>query len=849
MRRFLTLVFMFCLAIPAGITISGCTRNPAGEYCYGLAYGLKNTAVASITLQPQTTGISLAFGQTQQMQQPSALTCTGSSASVNSNQYNYGTTNNKLVDISPTGNICAGTWNRNTGGGIPDYTVCNFPNPLPSSGGLPYGVAYITAAVDSVTSNPVKVFIHAQVSSVALVGPQQCLSQTQTADLDAQACFSSNGSQYLLCAPSSVTTSGSPNLACPVPPGQTLASIPSCTASIGYFNFSVGNSTVATINTNANQITANAPGTTAISASIAGSGSSAGYFSTCPPKSISVTLADGTTKGVVTKGVPQNLTTKVIDSNNNSITGLTLDYQSTNPIDISVTTLGSVASRNPGVASIYAICQPVSCNPSPINQLGFNGTGLSISSNAVNLTTPGTISDYVWFASPGQSQYFVPIELLTGTIGSTVRLPYVPNSMVMDKEGTTLYFGSARELMTYSTASNTLSKQDSNAPGVVLAVSPNNSQVLINDQVRQLFYLYNTASGVSTAFGGLGNAAAWTPDSKTLYITDNAALNNATITGHTDTLYVYSQYSGWSTYPLPPSPLPAGSIPPEKLNGDPVPANVAVSGTMQTPALTIPGVGAYLRGTPTVAHTWCPTGKVTSAGSTIDHFYPGPYPGTVANEGGDSQNVQSDVLTATTDGNHILSAALLGGGITLNDIAITVPNSACPSSTTGGTRTLLPLAIQHPGTPFTQAALTVNATAINQIVASPVSNLTFITYKGNNTSAQLPYYIPGAGGAAGTVGYVALTGGSAITAPLAGAFTADDSIFFVSTAGDNKIHYISIPTNPSLANPPTDSQQISPNLPACTPVSAGGNDVGCTYTGSGTIVPATAITVVPRTTT
>ena len=754
-----------------------------------------------------------------------------------------------MVDISPTGNICAGTWNRNTGGGIPDYTVCNFPNPLPSSGGLPYGVAYITAAVDSVTSNPVKVFIHAQVSSVALVGPQQCLSQTQTADLDAQACFSSNGSQYLLCAPSSVTTSGSPNLACPVPPGQTLASIPSCTASIGYFNFSVGNSTVATINTNANQITANAPGTTAISASIAGSGSSAGYFSTCPPKSISVTLADGTTKGVVTKGVPQNLTTKVIDSNNNSITGLTLDYQSTNPIDISVTTLGSVASRNPGVASIYAICQPVSCNPSPINQLGFNGTGLSISSNAVNLTTPGTISDYVWFASPGQSQYFVPIELLTGTIGSTVRLPYVPNSMVMDKEGTTLYFGSARELMTYSTASNTLSKQDSNAPGVVLAVSPNNSQVLINDQVRQLFYLYNTASGVSTAFGGLGNAAAWTPDSKTLYITDNAALNNATITGHTDTLYVYSQYSGWSTYPLPPSPLPAGSIPPEKLNGDPVPANVAVSGTMQTPALTIPGVGAYLRGTPTVAHTWCPTGKVTSAGSTIDHFYPGPYPGTVANEGGDSQNVQSDVLTATTDGNHILSAALLGGGITLNDIAITVPNSACPSSTTGGTRTLLPLAIQHPGTPYTQAALTVNATAINQIVASPVSNLTFITYKGNNTSAQLPYYIPGAGGAAGTVGYVALTGGSAITAPLAGAFTADDSIFFVSTAGDNKIHYISIPTNPSLANPPTDSQQISPNLPACTPVSAGGNDVGCTYTGSGTIVPATAITVVPRTTT
>jgi hypothetical protein len=752
-------------------------------------------------------------------------------ASVNSNQYTYGTTNNKLVDISPTGQICAGTWNRNTGGGIPDYTYCNFPNPLPVTGGLPYGVAYITASAASVTSNPVKVFIHAQVSSVALVGPQQCLSQTQTANLDAQACFSSNGQQYLMCAPSSVTTSGSPNLACPVPPGQTLASIPSCTSSIGYFSFSVGNSTVATINTNANQITANAPGTTAINASIAGSGSSAGYFSTCPPQSISVTLADGTTNGTVTKGVAQNLTTKVVDTNNQSITGLTLDYQSTNPIDITVSNTGTVTARNPGVASVYAICQPVACNPSPINQLGFNGTGLSISSNSVNLTTPGTISNYVWFASPGQSQYFASIELLTGTVGSTVRMPYVPNSMVMDREGSTLYFGSARELMVFSTNSNSISKQDTNAPGVVLAVAPNNSQVLINDQVRQLFYLYNTAAGSYTTFGGLGNAAAWTPDSKTLYVTDNAALNNPpAITGHTNTLYVYSQYTGWSTYPLPPSPLPAGSIPPGTLA-----ANVGVTSTQQTPALTIPGVGAYLRGTPTVAHTWCPSGTVGNSASMT--LYPQ----------GDSEPVQSDVLTATTDGKHILGAALLGGGITLSDITVTVPAAACPSSTVGTTQTLSPLPIVSS---VNQLALAgVNATSINQIVASPVSNLAFVTYNGNNTGAQLPYYVPGTGGAAGTVGYVALTGSSAITAPLAGAFTSDDAIFFVSTAGDNKIHYITIPANPSAATPPTDSQQISPNLPACTPVSAGGNDVGCTYTGTGTIVPATAIAVVPRSTT
>ncbi len=166
MRRYLTLIFLLCLAIPAGISISGCYRNPAGNYCNGLGYGLKDTDVYSIDLEPRTTGLSIAFGQTRQIGAPSAKTCKGSAASVST--YSYGTTNNQLVDISPSGNICAGTWNRNSGGGIADYTICNFPKPLPSTGGLPYGTAFVTASADSVTSNPVEVYVHAQVSSIAL---------------------------------------------------------------------------------------------------------------------------------------------------------------------------------------------------------------------------------------------------------------------------------------------------------------------------------------------------------------------------------------------------------------------------------------------------------------------------------------------------------------------------------------------------------------------------------------------------------------------------------------------------------------------------------------------------------
>jgi len=112
--------------------------------------------------------------------------------------------------------------------------------------------------------------------------------------------------------------------------------------------------------------------------------------------------------------------------------------------------------------------------------------------------------------------------------------------------------------------------------------------------------------------------------------------------------------------------------------------------------------------------------------------------------------------------------------------------------------------------------------------------------------------VPGTGGAVGKVGSVTLGGSAAssITAPIAGAFSPDSSYFFVSTAGDNLIHYISVPevtTNPAKA----DIQQLAPNLPACTPVATGGTDVGCTLLAAPPTnsVPATVILVKPRSTT
>jgi hypothetical protein len=146
--------------------------------------------------------------------------------------------------------------------------------------------------------------------------------------------------------------------------------------------------------------------------------------------------------------------------------------------------------------------------------------------------------------------------------------------------------------------------------------------------------------------------------------------------------------------------------------------------------------------------------------------------------------------------------------------------------------------------------LKISASAVNQIVTSPAAviqgtsaattNVSFVTYTSTTPGANLPYYTLTAGSAApGTIGYVTLTGASSITAPVAGAFSSDGTLFFVSTAGDNLIHYINTSTL-------TDTQQISPNLPACTP----GTDPDCTLTAPQTTpVPATAIAVKPRSTT
>jgi trimeric autotransporter adhesin len=824
MRQFVILSVLVVFSFPVGFSIAGCGTNP-NNYCNktGHGYGLKVNQVASINLPGNTTGISLAFGQTGQLQSPSATNCNGGSESVSF--YTYGTTNLNLVDTSSTGALCGGTWNRHSPGGIPDFTICTAPTPeaiaAGCSGAAPATtcVVQMTAAADGVTSNTVPVWVHPAVTTIqlsvaspttGLSGFQGCFSQNQTSQLDAVA-YVSTSSTTPFCAP----------------PGNIYGA-PDCTVNLGHFTYTPVNSGVVTID-QYGVATAHQPGSTGITAAIANVSSTAGYFSTCPPASIQLQIpstipsSDNGTVGTVTPGTPVPLTTTILDTNSNPITGLALDYSSTNPLEISVGSGGSVSTTFPSTAAITAICNPPSCNPSLITQIGQLGNGLPISSNSVRITSTGRSSTYLWMASP-LSDFFEAVDLTTGTIGSPIKLPYIPNSMVLDQGGNSLYFGNYRELMVFNASINSLAKEDTTVPGVVLAVSPDTTTVVIADQVRQVIYLYTVATGTHSSIGGLATRAEFSPDGKTLYITGPSP-SAADPSAAPVVLYVHNTNSGWSIFNgqvnqtnLTP---PVANVSACNLNNNNYTSTTVPFTPFCSPdlAATIPAEGVFASGSSTSAYSFCP---VTTA---LPFVY---YPSALSPE---TTLPETDHITATTDRVHILGAnpttltdlylgSIIGGvgspGVPINNGEAYPLTGTCdrPDVNTADGLTfplLTPLAQTLAPTP---GVLPVAPASIDQVVASPDSTIAFVTYTAaaGTTSPILPAYtISSTFGAPGTLSPVKLSG--AATAPLAGAFSPDNTIFFVGTAGDNLVHYIDVPTL-------TDTQTINPGLvdPTGTPV-------------------------------
>ena len=753
MRRFLTFFMLSLIPLPVGLSVAGCSKNTI-TYCTPGDSGLQLGQVSSVTLEPKTTGISLNYGATGQVGSPTAADCKGHTVGVG--KYSYGTTDMTIADVSPTGALCGGTWNRNTGSGIADFTTCVPTNKT--------GVAVLTANGNGVTSNQVSIFVHPPVTSVSLSSPSSTTCSTQTdANRTTNCCpnqventsgvtpppvYTGNTclSQSLTGQLAALVLNGSQNISC----------------SVGHLLFSPQDTNIVSIDQNG-VATAEQPGSTVITATVAQATSTAGFFYTCPPASIKLSVPGvaGSTV-LVNQANVQPLTATLVDTNNNPvvINNNGLEFVSTTVPTTTIGNSGLVNALFPGAATITAICQPAICNPSPFEQIGVQGNGKPIVSNPIQVVTPGTVQTILYIAST-QSRYYVPVDFSTSTVGSPILLPYIPNSMVLSQNGSQLFLGSPQELMIVNALSNSLGKEDNNVPGTVLTVSPDGGTLVISDPVHNLLYLYNTSNGSYTSFGGTGTRAQYSPDSQAVYIVGQGKL------------YVYSNFTGWHIY------------------------DTSSTGSTDV-AVTIPDVGAYIAGNTTTAHSYCADTTVNPS-----DYYP------LA----DQATTPTDKLTATNDGKHILGATVSTAVPTLSDIAVTLPIGQCPPNGTGAKFS----------NNFTTTPLTgVSASSINYVVPATDSSVAFVTYFASSGapsgSASLPAYRPVAGGP-GVLTEIPLKGASA---PTNGVFSADNQTFYTGTSGDNLVHIIDTKTltdtrqiNPQLVDP--TGKTVVPDLLAARP--------------------------------
>jgi hypothetical protein len=419
---------------------------------------------------------------------------------------------NPLIDITPTGGLCAGKWDSLTA-----PVVCT---PIPS-GSVP-ATTNVTASAGGVTSPTTVVSVHLPVTSVT------------------------------------VTPSGAPSPAC-VPEAGTqifkahaFNGATDITTSVGAFSWQSSQTSVATIPSGGDtgftdQATATAvhPGDSNIIATngtVTPITSTPVVFEQCLVASIDVSVGtpsstttppEDATHFTVATGASRALTAIVKDTTGATLTTLpTLNWNTTHPAIAAVGSTGSVSGVAPGTVGISASCLPNNCNI---------GTNVTITSNLVSGTVTGTPSTsanaYVTCTDPTAAGACnsgtlalpqVKLFPISGTtLGTAITLPHVPNSMMINPQNSRLYIGSTPDsndtsagLMVVDANSNSLSSTVTNAPGTVLGVAPNGNAVVVSNGAD--VFLFN-GSTVQTLLNGTthivsATAAAFSPDSGKLII-------------------------------------------------------------------------------------------------------------------------------------------------------------------------------------------------------------------------------------------------------------------------------------------------------------------------------------------
>ncbi|HUQ49448.1 MAG TPA: hypothetical protein VM056_01945 [Terriglobales bacterium] len=437
-----------------------------------------DTTVVKVTVAP--TSLSLDFGQVASL---NAAALNKTDTPVLSQTITWKSDNTAIAQVSPSGVVCAGAWDT-------AFIVC--------TPGTVAGTANITATAGGITSANAIVFTHRKIASVAVTSTGvACTSQTKTQQFSGKA-FASDGTDI--------------------------------TSTVGAISFVMSDVSVGTVDA-AGLVTAKRPGASNVVALVNNVISVPVVYLTCAPASITLKVKDSApavTAFTMNPTVTQTLSADVIDVLGNPITDIALTYTSSKISVATVTSAGVVTGVNPGVAGIVASCTPPSCNP---------GVNTPVYSN-INVATISGTSATTIYATGKTSTTIVPIDSSTNVAGTAINIPTVTinsvvtnpvvNSFVMNNSGTFGFLGTDQGLVSLAIGTNTASITTT-VIGKVLAISPDDSRVIISNTATGKVYAFNTSTSAFETFD-IPNASAadFSPDSLKAFIVAGS------------TLYIYS---------------------------------------------------------------------------------------------------------------------------------------------------------------------------------------------------------------------------------------------------------------------------------------------------------------------
>ena len=433
MRRFPVSVASFCSFVLI-IAMSACGGSNSSN----------TTAAKSLTITPSV--ISMNRGDVFQTT-TQAFQSDGTTGVVA--DFTFASSNSNIASVSTAGNLCAGKWDAN-------FVVCT---PATTTGS-----ATITATLTKLPSatSTTTVYVHEKVDRVTLnTVSGSCISSGQTQVLTAVA-QSTNPT---------VCTSLGASAPCTIPP-----------ATLGQFTFSASDPEVVKIdNTTApGTVTAASPGLTNVFASVSNVNSSAQPFLVCPVTQLTYKNGDtnDTAAFTLAKAATKNMTVTAIDSAGVTLTAPPVNYVSGNTYAItaaasSTASTGVLTAVNSGSSSLtFAECAPPTCNKNlqPVYSAPIQGT------------VSGTYNAPTLYAASTKSLNLIPIDSSNNTAGTTIALPFLPNSFLINHQGTKGLLGSdANPLMILDTGTGQVLNFTGITGAKVLSMSPDGTFAMVSN--------------------------------------------------------------------------------------------------------------------------------------------------------------------------------------------------------------------------------------------------------------------------------------------------------------------------------------------------------------------------------